>query len=284
MSFSRFSAICVAAVWVCFFVAIPRASAQGLIWSLPEDGRWVRYEGEYREVEFRPDAPEGDEILTWDRHLTLNSVGTESAEFEGQQQPCRWIEITVVTGKTIEGAIVPGPVGACIYKVLVPESRITGNLSYGDEIPAAFIPIVKGYRKLGENNVEPIPEGVLQVYPVISLLQHYKPKDVQQASEQPVDAGVTFRQNGTVTPVEAMHYKASNAMESPTSRSTNEAEFWRSDDVPFGLARWRVRILREEKDGLAPRSEFEPASEISVDMKASEAGAGAQSELVAPVG
>jgi hypothetical protein len=246
-----------------------------LIWSLPADGSWVRYEGEYRETEFRPNAPEGDEILTWDTHLTIKSVGSEMAEFDGESQPCRWIEFKVVTGKTVEGAIDPGPVGTRIYKVLVPESRITGQVSYGADIPVSFVPIVQGYRQIGGRPLEPITTSVLQIYPVISLLQHYKPKDIQQVSDQPVPAEVALGVN-------AIQYKASHRMEGPSSRSLNEAELWKSDEVPFGLARWRVRVVRESKDSAAPRSDFKPAAEFTVDMKAAEAGTNAQSELVTP--
>ena len=264
------AAVCAASAWG------GDVRAQGLLWSLPPDGTWVRYEGEYRETEFRPNAAEGDEVLSWDTQLTIKSVGTEKAAFEGREQPCRWIEFKIVTGKTIEGVIDPGPVGARIYKVLVPESRITGQPSYLDDIPVSFIPIVAGYRQVGNQPLEPIQSGVLQIYPNISLLQNYKAKDIQQVSDQPVPAEVA------VGPVNAMLYKAAQRLESPTSRSLNEAELWRSDDVPFGLARWKVRVARERKDSAAPRSDFKPAAEFSVEMKAAEKGTNAQSELVTP--
>ena len=33
-----------------------RVEAQGLIWSLPEEGTWVRYEGTYKQTELRPNS------------------------------------------------------------------------------------------------------------------------------------------------------------------------------------------------------------------------------------
>ena len=53
-------------------------------------------------------------------HVYL-SVQSEMATFRGQEQPCRWIEIKVVTGHPSEVGI-RGPVR--IYKVLVPEAII----------------------------------------------------------------------------------------------------------------------------------------------------------------
>ena len=41
-------------------IASSAANAQGLIWKLPPDGTWVRYEGTYRQIEFRPESAEGN--------------------------------------------------------------------------------------------------------------------------------------------------------------------------------------------------------------------------------
>ncbi len=115
------------------------AEAQGLIVRLPKDGAWVRFEGTVKQVEFRPDAPEGDISMEWIEHLTIKSVGREQAVFHGKQVPCRWIEIKVVTGKPSESGVEAGPVGERIYKILVPEERVTGAVADGDKIPV-FLP------------------------------------------------------------------------------------------------------------------------------------------------
>ena len=65
------------------------ASAQGLIWSLPEDGKWVRFEGTYQQTELRPNSNEGPLQLEWVQHITIKSVGKEDADFKGQKVPCR---------------------------------------------------------------------------------------------------------------------------------------------------------------------------------------------------
>ena len=264
-------------VWV---AGIDQAQAQGLIWSLPEDGTEVRYEGEIKQVEVRPDALDGNITLEWIRHLTLKSVGRETAEYNGKQVPCRWIEIKVETGKESESGIDTGLAGKRIYKVLIPESRVFGQLVDGksvdgDNIPASYIPIVKGWRKIGDKSPREIQSKVLQIYPSISLLRHFK--TLQAESNQPEDLQIG------PDAVTAKKYKGSYRLESRTSRSVHEAELWLSSDVPFGLAKWRVKIVHERKSRNEPRATgFKTATEVTLEMKAQQIGSGAKSELNVP--
>lgn len=246
------------------------ACAQGLLWKLPEDGTWIRYEGDYRETDLRPDAPEGALKIQWDRHVIIKSVGKEDAEFEGKTVPCRWIEFKTVTGHTVEGAIDPGPVGQVIYKVLVPEESVTGKPVDSVGLPVSFIPIVKGFRKVGVTPVKNLESGVLQIYPMISLLQQYE--KFEEAGNEELDLPL-----GSIS---ATKMTASHKMEREESRSENQATIWVSESSPFGLAAWNVKIVREEKQASDKREAFEQKAEIIVDMKAAEIGEGAQSELV----
>ena len=125
----------------------PTLYAQGLIFNLPQDGTGVEYEGEIAYTTVRPDLAEGKETITKARELSIKSVGRENAEWDGQVQPCRWIEIKVNTGNAGEAGIDPGPVGSRIYKVLVPESKILNASSDNNGIPNIMLPIVKGYRR-----------------------------------------------------------------------------------------------------------------------------------------
>jgi hypothetical protein len=254
-------------------VAVVPASAQGLLWSLPEDGTWVRHEGTYTQVETRPDSIEGDLQIEWERWLTISSVGREMAEFNNETVPCRWIEIKVETGKGSETGIDAGPIGARIVKVLVPESRVMGKQIDEDQIPVAFIPIVKGYRKIGENPTEEIEAKVLQIFPMVSMLLHYP--TIQSTGEEE-DPDVRLG------PVTATKLKGSYKMENLYSRSENEATLWQSDEVPFGLAKWSVVLLREAKDASESREEFRQVSEITEEMSAHLTGNDAQSELATP--
>jgi len=257
-----------AAAAVCLMFA-DEASAQGLLYYLPEDGMAVEYEGTLTLAKNEGDpAP-----LSWTRELTIKSVGREDAEFEGVTQPCRWIEIKVTTGEAGAAGIDPGPVGARLYKVLVPESKIIPESVDSDTIPNHMIPIVRGYRRLGEEAYREISASALRVYPTISLLTNYDNPEVIAAAEVPE----VLAQGVSVT---ARHLKGEIVMEREDMRSTNVGEFWVSSDIPFGLARWIVKVTRESKETTAPRSSFQVVSVANVDMKLKRIRSNAESELV----
>jgi hypothetical protein len=249
------------------------ATAQGLILNLPKkDGAWVRYEGTVKQVEFRPDAAEGDITMEWIQQLTIKSVGSETATFRGKQIPCRWIEVKIVTGKPSESGIESGPVGERIYKVLVPEERVIGGLADGGKIPFSFLDIIKGFRKMG-GQVTPIPPGALQVFPLIAPVMHYEAVEVggSENEDVPLPGGA----------IKTKKFKAKRSIESATERSVNEAELWRGDGntVPFGLVRWTVKSLLERKDSTAPRQGYKPLTQTTVEMTAHEWGSGAKSDV-----
>ncbi len=244
-------------------------AAQGLIFSLPEDGMAVEYEGTLTQST----GPDDQSPLQWTCELSIKSVGKEEAEFEGVTQPCRWLEIKSVTGKAGAAGIDPGPVGSRIYKVLVPESKIIGEWKDADGIPNEMIPIVKGFRGLGEEAVTPIATHAIRFYPTISLLTSYHDPETVATADTPG----TLLQGQSIT---ASRMRGKMVMESQKVRSTNEAEYWVSKDVPFGLARWIVTITSDEKDSAAPVSEFKPTTIKKVDMKLRRIRENAESELV----
>ena len=256
---------------LCLLLANP-VHAQGLLWSLPEDGTWVRYEGSYTQNVRRPNSTQGDLKLTWTRHLTIKSVGSSEEAYDEQIQPCRWIEIKVVTGRDFEGLVDAGPGGTRIYKLLVPEAAITGQILDDEGILVSHIPVVRGYRKLGDEDPQPITSGVFQIYPIVSFLQHYRnlAAETTEAEQLQVTSGF----------VNAVSWKGQLTMEGRTTRSRNEAEMWRSDDVPFGVAKWIVRDLREEKHPTQSRDLFQETTEVIVEMEAAEIGAGAETEVI----
>jgi len=250
------------------------ACAQGLIWELPEeDGTWIRYEGTSTLTELRPDSAAGDETAEWLQHLTLKSVGQEMAEYDGKMQPCRWIEIESVTGTPTEEGIDPGPTGRRIVKVLVPESRVIPAQVDDTQILVSYLPIVKGYRKIGEKPAVEIKSKVLQVYPLLTLLPHFR-RMSQEGTEEDADVALG--------PAIATRLKGTRKLENHVSRSTNEATLWRSSDVPFGLARWTVKVSHEAKKPTEDRGAFQQHSEAEIEMQAVESGADAQSRVVAP--
>jgi hypothetical protein len=253
--------------------------AQGLILNLPKDGAWVRFEGTVKQVEFRPEAPEGDISMEWIEHLTIKSVGREEAVYNGKKVPCRWVEIKILTGKPSESGVETGPVGERIYKLLIPEVRVLGAVADAGKIPFSFLDIVKGYRKIA-GNVTPIPlagggEGAFQAYPLVGPLMHFD--SIEPAGDEQVQAP-----GGAI---KAQKFKARRAIESPTVRTTCEAEFLRCDPeaIPFALAKWTTKTTIECKDSTAARSTaFKPATQVNVEMAAHEWGTGAKSEITSP--
>ena len=256
-------------------LAAPRTSAaQGLIWSLPEeDGTWIRYEGDYRNVEARPNADQ-DLTLNSQRWLTISSVGRETREYHGKEVPCRWVEMKVETGKSSAEGVETGRFGTIIYKVLIPEQAVIGKITDADELPVTFLPILEGYRKLGDRPAQPVKEKVLAVYPMISLIAHYRDFEAVAKEAEPVDVKL-----GTVM---ARRYKGVKISETNTSRTKNVAELAISDEVPFGVARWTVTIERDEKDELEDVESFHRTTTIEVDMQAVETGSGARSAIQTP--
>lgn len=245
------------------------AAAQGLLFYLPEDGMGVEYRGTLTQAENAGDP----DPLTWTKELSIKSVGQENAEYRGVMQPCRWIEIKIITGELGAAGIDPGPVGARLYKILVPESRIIPDTKDADTIPNHMIPLVRGYRRLGEEAYTEISAPALRVYPTISLLTNYDDPETIATAEVPE----VLAQGVSVT---ARHLKGRMVMERADARSTNVGEYWVSPDIPFGLARWVVTITQETKETTAPRDEFEVESVVNVDMKLRSVITNAESELV----
>lgn len=268
--------------WLTFVIALvvglgcgatPRANAQGLIWKLPADGTWIRYEGTYQQIETRSNTGGTDLTIQWIQHLTIKSIGSLEAEFEGKTVPCRWLEFKVQTGKKSEKGIDPGPVGASIYKVLVPESRVIGKLADDETIPVSFLPIVKGYRKEGDKPVEEMTGSVFQIYPKVARFMHYKTLE-KDGEPEPLDLATG--------PVTAQKWKGKYEAENSQGHTVQEAEIWRSDDIPFGLAQWTVKQTMERKGNNEPRSAFKQVAQSLVEMKALESGTDAKSEIETP--
>lgn len=248
------------------------AMAQGLIFHLPEDGTGVEYSGDIIQENVRPDIADGKETLRWSREISIKSVGREDAQFEGVLQPCRWIEIKVITGDAGAAGIDPGPVGARIYKVLVPESKVLDKSVDSLLVPNVMLPIVKGHRRLGENQVKVIKSPALRIYPTVCLLNNYPEPAVVSPSESP-------QLDATNLSFNARHLKGQTVMERPQSRSTNEGHFWVTPEVPFGLARWEVVVTREQKESTAARDTFAEVSTIKSTMSVKRILDNAESEL-----
>ncbi|MFO1019072.1 MAG: hypothetical protein U0903_00005 [Planctomycetales bacterium] len=257
-----------------FCLALPgSASAQGLLWSLPqEEGTFVRYFGDYHQTVERPESNAGPLELTWQAELTIKSLGKEEAEYNGRKHTCRWLEFKLATGKQSATGIETGPYGSLLYKVLVPEDLIIGKVADDRKIPVIFVPVVKGYRKQGNKPPQPVNEKVLTFYPLLGLFTYYP--ELTEVSQEPET--IALPQLGDVT---ARHLKGVDRLQSVTSRSVNEGEIWLSSKIPFGWAKYQAKVTREQKDRTAPNDAFKRHAELKVEMSAVEIGKDARSEI-----
>jgi hypothetical protein len=256
------------------------ASAQVLIWSLPkEDGTWVRFEGTYKQTRARANAAAGDEMLEWRSELTISAVGSENGEIDGtddagkpvkNEVPCRWIEFKSIT-KPNGLDKQPGPGDTFVYKVLVSEEAVIGETADKKGIPVTFFPIARGWRKVGQRDAEAVTEKALAVYPTVSLVTYYPNLSAEGDESEQVQIGAEA--------VTARPFKGSRVLKNPTSRSTNAATLWRSDQVPFGLTRFQVSLTVEKKDLAASADEFKRASLSEQEMTVVATGIDARSEI-----
>jgi len=257
------------------FSAAP-ASAQVLIWNIPkEDGAWVRFEGTYKQTRARPNSNAGDEVLEWRSELTISAVGSETTDFDardgknGKQVRCRWVEFKSLTKPNgLEKQ--PGPGDTFIYKVLIPEDRVIGKTVDDQKIPVTFLPIVKGWRKVGGRDAEPVNEKALAIPPTVVLATYYPDLKPEGESEKLQVGGAE---------VSARLFKGTRVLRKATTRSSNSGALWLSDDVPFGLARFQVALIQEQKELGASDEEFKRTSLIEVDMSVVATGNDARSEL-----
>jgi hypothetical protein len=268
----RWHQVLVGSILVLGILAGP-AHAQNLLVSLPEDGSWVRLEGDHLEKKSRPEAAEGDLELPWRTELTIKSVGKAQADIGGEMQPCRWIEFKSefksTKAATTEASIQPEPFGTRIYKVLVPEAAISLANKDADGLPLTFLPIAKGYRRIADREPQPVKETVLVVYPMISLLTHYP--DWAESDPGTVDSPLGA--------LECKSWKGSRILGSSTLRSSNEGQLWIADAIPFGIAKVQVKVQRFEKDATAADDAFKLVAEINSALIAVETGTDAQSDL-----
>lgn len=250
------------------------AAAEGVIWQLPPDGSWIRLEGTYAQVEIRPMSATGKlEIVPWIERVWIKSVGEETAEFQGKSVPCRWLEIKVERGREREGKIDTGLTGLQIYKVLVPTTKVLFESVDDDGVPVSFLPIVKGYRKQGKAEPKELTEPALQLYPLAVLAGYYREENVVASNEDPEVGLGALRADKIQTKI---------SIERLASRTVQDATVWRSKDVPFGIARYKARIVREIKDDGQAREDFKASSEVDVELRAQETGDDAKSDLAVP--
>lgn len=279
----RFRFLVPAAVLLVFASQRP-AAAQGLIWKLPKQEKFtITYGGTY----MQQDVPAATNDANAKkpqirRELVVKSLGRDKAYHNGKLVDCRLLEFIISTGEIVEGEIADsGPGARRIYKALVPESAIVGGTHDKDGIVFSMLPVatdqsgktIYGLIKIGDAPARPIKAPVLQPYPMLTLLQHYR-----SLKPEPAAGAVTIA-NMNVAPNEYKKYTAKKVIESPSSRSTNTAEIIQTNRVPTGLGAWKVTLVREEKNAAQGRNEFKKVTTITTNMVCRKIDMDANSEL-----
>jgi hypothetical protein len=238
--------------------------------SLPQDGSQVLFSGVLRVTQPSPESSDQTMTTEWLQQITISSVGSESVEMsqeDGQTvaaRACRWIEFKVERGKaTDKSDFDVGQAGVIIYKCLIPEDAV------GNE-PSDFIPIVRGWRKIGDEEPQPMNGQVLRIAPIITLLDHY-----DNAQDQPSE---TLQVKG-LGEVQCAVTSGTRQFQGRTGRAANQGQVWVSDKVPFGLMKWRASTRREQLLGSLEGGEYRFASELFTEMTIFAGRGNAQSEL-----
>jgi hypothetical protein len=127
----RFSLLLVATIIGACVLCHASARADGLLYQLPEDGSWVRFEGKYTfKIEGMEQAGQGT------GRMTMASVGKAREADEA----CRWIEFKVQTKDM-------GPEHTLIRKLLIPEKRLKKGENGTEHV-------VRGWAKYDDEDVE----------------------------------------------------------------------------------------------------------------------------------
>ena len=250
--------------------------AQGVVCKLPADGSWVRYEGTYTQTEIRPELATGQiDIEPWTEHVTIKSVGQETAEYRKADTSCRWIEIKIERGRVRDGKVDTGVTGLEIYKVLIPETAVITDNVDAEGVPVSFLPLVKGYRKVGKAEPKALTEPALQLYPLGILVGYFR--ELKLVAED-VDPEV----GPAIGSIKANQWDGEVTIERPSNQTIQKSSIWKSDEIPFGVAKWKSEMERLTKDAQAPRETFKPMTKVLVEMTAQEMGDDAKSELIEP--
>lgn len=262
------------------------AAAQGLLWHLPteQENFTVLYYGTFTQKDISGgNQGVAAEPIVWHREIIIKSLKKENGYYNKKQVPCRWVELSVRTGKFDED-IDTGPAGKRVYKILVPESKVVGSTQDADTIFVSMIPIAKdkdgkvmGVKKIGNANPVRMKNAALHVYPILSLLHHYRSRSEVSGDTAITVAGQQVGAGGY------KKYTAARQIESRSRRTTNKATMYFSNNVPTRLAKWEVTVTHATKNSSQPRTAFMPTFEFTESMTARTINQGnAESQLPNP--
>jgi hypothetical protein len=228
-----------------FALAAGTARAEGLIHKLPQDGSWAQFELTGERLNTK-----GDVEATVEGMVTLKSVGTE--EVDGSR--CRWIELVVEREARARRGMRSR--SSDVTKLLIPEKYLAAG-----ENPREHV--IKGYRQ----DIRGVAIELNLKAPAIPALQEFEDYFHGPLAKQEKTASIESQvPGGKFTCVQV-----SQSAEGPEGEKPLSTKTWLTDDVPFGVAEYRIeRPLKRGNELLGSRS---------LELKFAKSGTDAKSSL-----
>lgn len=200
------------------------AKADGLLYQLPEDGRWVRFH--VNMTMEHGDAEPGKMTGS----LTMRSVGQETVEGD----KCRWIEFELIPDKA-EGDPQAPPHGPphIIMKVLLPEA----NLQKGKE---PLERLVKGWIKEGDDEPRELKDPNSEHTGPLPAFLSGPLKDVKELDKKTIDTKLGKLECDGIT--------ANNVYKQGEATTTVQFETRLHDKAPFGVVTSKMQYDSKHGD------------------------------------
>jgi hypothetical protein len=241
--------------------------ADGLIYRLPQDGSWVRYDL----------SMEGTQDLKW----PVKSVGTLMLSSVGRQriegQPCRWIELRLDVGAEVKlpDRQVKAQQRHIILKMLIPEEYLTAGAD-----PLAHVRRL--YYKDGDRKPELIEDEKWKQYEI----DRFRPLFPKPPAGKIADDHRAFEALDTkIGRLDCEKLTFESSYDGPLARGARgrwiwqgEHQVWLSEEVPFGVAGLMLKSQSKEwngEDGPIPDATSETTKRLTI----SEVGRGKKSDL-----
>jgi hypothetical protein len=206
-------------------VTTPRATADGLITQMPDDGSWA-------EFELKLTLTENDQKRELSAYLRLSSVG--QVEHQGKQ--CRWVELQVSRTEP--------PTPDELAKILVPEESIkSGKVTVAS--------LIRGWRKPEDEEATELDKNRprLGIGPLAMLLsgsfsgsQKTEKEEVKVEGLGPLNCDKTTGKHDLPM--------------GPSDDLPADITLWRNSKAAFGTVKLRVHLV-DKRDGRERDGVFE---------------------------
>lgn len=212
------------------------ALADGIVFQLPKDGKWVRYQVQGMEVDARSADKE-----KYQGSLTVSSVGTENV----QEEKCRWIEFRHTWQNTTRG---DKDDRVRILKCLVPEKHLGKGKQAAKHVIRGWRSNYLGSQGKGTPYRLRRSDGTIRLgQPTSTLLQGPTKQDQKLEAKLISTKAGKFKCTGVRSRFE---FRGSR-----TSAVT--LTVWLNDAAPFGVVRFELEAKEGDGDKVTMIGTFE---------------------------